>query len=45
MGVPKNENENQAVTGGVLPEKDWLAASLFRDILQEGGVAVINTQT
>ena len=43
MGVPRNDTENQAVTRDFLPEKKWLAASLLRDIVQEEGMAVINT--
>ena len=35
MGVTRNDDENQAVTGDLLPEREGLAASLFRDILQE----------
>ena len=43
-GRSRNDDEkHQAVTGDLLPEKEGQAPSLFRDILQEEGTAVINT--
>ena len=43
MGVPTHDKEDQAVTGDLFPEREGLAVSLFRDILQEEEMAVINT--
>ena len=43
MGVPRNDKEDQAVTGDLFPEKEGLAATLFRVILQEEEMTVINT--
>ena len=42
-GRSRNDDENQAVTRDLLPDKEGQAPSLFRDILQEEGMAVINT--
>ena len=43
MGVARNAGANQAVTGVLQAGTEGLAASLFRDILQEERMAVINT--
>ena len=42
MVVPRNDDENQAVTGYFPPERGGLAASLVRDFLEEEGKTVIS---
>ena len=42
VGLPADADEDQAVTGSIASEKEGMAATVFRRILLDEGMAVVN---